>query len=597
MAIRFFHSTSYALHQHAIESDASEIVSDAQQPIGVRAYVDTHREIAFSADFDIASIVKARKDLAYSVEFYGDKLNKLDPASFVYLSESLRQTCEEELLFTFYNFSAQYQLHLFEGDQYNAKQCVTQLQRCANLLNTLRNTPKLSETRSPEQTLTSCIDDSADKPAAFVALRIIAPAIAENMLGMSAGEHLDILKQTMSDANFYRLNWVWGGGLDRLLLDLMPSHSHHAKAILSDIAPVTGYMSWVLYYFRLGIELYFLTTYTLKGSMLDPNASEADKAASAEIGLLQRFQTQWDLRKFAILNDAIWATANMVCFFWLVGNGMLGYIGNALTGLLLIFDVMQVAWGYMEEKTEHERRCLNYQRDIEIIQQKINDESDDAQKKILQMHYEALLEELEKHTMEWNHAERQWIHDMCYVVGLFATFSMLCCFFLPPAAMLSATALILGLVGSALSFLITIGSHALMMNTNIEALQIAMQKKEEKITILREKMDALASDDGVEAVAERARLALEITRRVDEVAKQAEKIDYYKKYIIQQTLSEALLPATAFIILVFVPHPYTLMVLIPIVAILLLSKHLLGLKEPAELEPPFVSSTHTPLNA
>ena len=574
MVIRFFHSTSYSTHPYSTTENEPE-----PQPIGVRAYVEKHRAIAFSPDFDIADIIRVRKDLTHSVKFYSDRLATVDPVGFYYLNEQQRIACEEELLYTFYILSADYQLNLFEGNHHKAKKRNTRLNRCANLLNTLQNTPRLGEKKSPAKILQEKLNDSPDKPAAFVGL-IIAPIIAETMLSLTTAEHFRSLKKTMSDANFYRLNWVWGGGLDRILLDLIPTgfgRSQQANMVFADIAPVTGYMSWVLYYFRLGIELSLLTKYSLKGSWMDPWATKTDEAI--QLGIWERFQTQWELRKFAILNDAFWATANMACFFWLIGSGTLGYMGNALTGLLLIFDLSLVTWGYQEKKAEHAKTMLQYDTYINLLIDKIA-KTDGLPKQVLEEHLLVLQEAQEKCELDWTYDEKQWTHDMWYAVALFAAFSMLCCFFFPPAGLLPATVLILGVVGSALSFLITIGAHALATSIEIEKLHATCARDEKKLNKLEGKLAQLQLGESPATDLEIQKLNLDIKHRKADLDYQKSMIDFHKKEIIQKTLSEAMVPAVAFTILVFMPLSFGLVILIPAVILLMMSGRILGLNEP-----------------
>ncbi len=565
MAISFFYSTSF----HTRRPD-----KDEHRPVvGIRAYVEQHRNVAFHCDFDISDIAKVRKELQCSIQFYGERLASLDPVRFYYLDESQRRACEEELLYTFYILSADYQLHLAESNNYQIKKRCKQLQRCANLLNTFHATPKAGENLSCEQSLQNAIDDSPDKPAAYIALKIIAPEIAETMIGLTMSDYFFSLKKVMSDANVYRLNWVWGGGLDHILLDLIPldfERSEQARNVFDHIAPVTGYMSWVLYYLRLGIELYLLAKYTFKGSCLDPWVSSDHDNESMQLSIGMRFQAQWEMRKFNLLNDAFWATANLACFFWLMGGGIYGYLGDVLTGVLLIFDLTLVAWGYQEKKADYAALLVKYDEDIEALEKTIEAETNDIAKQVLQQHLTVLQEARDAWRFDWEYDERQWMQDIYYSIGLFASFSILCCFFIPPAALLPATVLILGITGAALSFLVTIGIHVWTTSTELEKLQKDYDENLETLEELqfkREKMPDLEQSSQL--------LDLELHALQKQVAYQKEMIPYHKKMIIQQALSEALVPATAFSILIFMPLSYGLLVLIPVVGLLMMSGQLL----------------------
>ena len=146
--------------------------------------------------------------------------------------------------------------------------------------------------------------------------------------------------------------------------------------------------------------------------------------------------------------------------------------------------------------------------------------------------------------------------------------------------------MILGVVGAGLSFLITIGAHAWATSTEIEKLQKSNTKKEKKLNQLKEKIDQLKLDGGPESALEIKRLELDIKHRTEELAHQVALIDFRKIGIIQQTLSEALVPALAFTILFFMPLGSGLMVLIPTVAVLLMSGTLLEYYEPKAPDSP-----------
>ena len=106
--------------------------------------------------------------------------------------------------------------------------------------------------------------------------------------------------------------------------------------------PYTGYLSWTLYYFRYSLHLSLLLKHTIKGPWMS--------AEEAKTPWYERFQTQWTQRKFILLNDALWGTANLVTFFWLTGKGVLGTVGDALTIGLLVFDIAVTFWDFEEQK-------------------------------------------------------------------------------------------------------------------------------------------------------------------------------------------------------------------------------------------------------
>lgn len=591
-SITFFYSTPYI-------PNPSKMRQPAAQPIGVQPYLESlgnHRTALNPDHVDIATIYKARKAIARSIAFYGDRLANIDYVSFKFLNACQRQALEEELLNTAYLLYDECQLHLFENERPRFKERGLQLELCAKLLYRLRNTPEIGEHNRPDQEHLAEIDTSLDQPVKYVALTVIAPLIAQTMQHFTTGEALEFTRDTMTDANMYRLNWVWGGGLDQALLSAIPAHyghTQHAQNIFDTIQPVTGYMSFVLYYLRLGIRLYLLTKGTLKGSWMDPWATDAERAV--DLTLRERFEYQCQKHGFGIINDFFWATANMATFLWLVNDGVWGctaYMGNAVTALLLLMDLYLTHCQYIQAKSEHLEVIGQYRTDIEDLQNEIDASADDFIKNVLQEHLLGLIEATETCEQEWEAAYKNFYSDLVYAASLLAAFALLCCFFFPPAAIVPATALILGVVGSALSFIFTIAHNAMATNIEMEDLQALINKLNNKQQSLQRQLDSELNPN------QQAKLTLEIGNLDKKITYQLALMDYYKTKRIQQIFSEAMVPATAFVFLVFLPLNIGLPAMLPIIALLFLSSTILDKSyKPDEPGMPSVDGAQNPMNA
>lgn len=533
-----------------------------------------------------------RRAIERSLKIYAPRLAVIDPVSFKYKNEHQRIALKEELLNTVNLLCDECEWLEKKKNLPLLRERGVQLARCANLLYRLESTPPVGESRSGAQVLQEPIDASSDKPAKYIALTLIAPLIAETMLGFTVEEGLENIQNTMSDANVQRLNWVWGGGFDRAILNLLPvgvGHPEHASEVFSTIAPITGYMSFVLYYLRLGINGFLLTNILftdnwIKGTFFNPWRTDADIAKSALI--YEEFQTQWEIRKFAILNDTFWATANMACFFWLVGSGTLGYLGNALTGALLLFDLTLIGWGYLEQETEHKAMLARYDEEINKLTALILTaliRADDTQSKILEEHLAVLIESRNKCECDWKYTGKNFNKDLWYAAGLVATFSLLCCFFFPPAALVPATILILGVTGAALSFALTVGYHAWKTDTEIEKLEASIAKARNEMNKLDKNLDKNIAEQ-----------KLEYDRLMENINHQQSMIEYHKKERVQQALSEALIPASAFGLLVFLPLSVGLPILIPVILLCLMSKTILEQWKPKALPLPGDEASPSP---
>ena len=536
-----------------------------------------------------------------SLKIYAPRLAVIDPVSFKYKNNYQRIALKEELVNTVCLLWDECEWLATKKNLPLLRERGAQLERCAKLLYLLENTPPIGEHASCQQQLQENLDASPDKPAKYIGLTLIAPIIAETMLGFTVDEGLEQIRDKMSAANLHRLNWVWGGGLDRAMLDLIPvgvGHPQRASEVFTAIAPVTGYMSFMLYYLRLGINGFLLTKILFtenwfKGTMLNPWRTNEDIAHSARV--YEEFQTQWEIRKFAILNDTFWATANMACFFWLVGNGTLGYLGNALTGALLLFDFTLTAWGYLEKETEHNKMLGAFNKELKYLTKLIYHETDETKLNVLKEHLTVLIESKNQCEQDWKYTGKNFGKDLWYALGLLVAFSMLCCFFFPPAALIPATILILGVAGSALSFALTVGYHAWTTNTEIEKLQALRTDAIEKIATLDEKIYKLsiafrykeAPYNGPSLTLQIDELILERERLIKDCDYQQSMIAYSKLELTQQILSEALVPASAFALLVFLPLSLGLPILIPVVLLLMMSGTILEKRwKPKELPLP-----------
>lgn len=627
----FVFNWGYCMAEHTFfQSTPYNIRASKQAKDALDNTFGENKKATTMAPSDHAALFHARDAIASSLKIYAPRLADIDPATFKYKNKIQLLALERELMNTFYLLYDECQLLApentlpeLENNLPLLRERGTQLERCANLLYRLRNTPTPDEGTSCEKEHQANLDTSPDKPVKYIGLTLIAPLIAETMLSFSSDEALaDIIKK-MSAANLHRLNWVWGGGLDCAILEQIPAgmgHPERASQVFAAIAPFTGYMSWVLYYLRLGINLYLLSKGTLKGSWMDPWRTEADIAINMSI--YERFQAQWHLRKFAILNDAFWATANMACFLWLIGAGILGYIGNVLTFGLLGFDLCLSGWNYAEQETAHNKAMQGYQDEIIALRAKINalreessklpserdlsqalSEDDETEVKILEEHLSVLVSAQEKCDFEWTFSKKNLTHDLIYAAGLMMAFSMLCCFFFPPAALLPATIAILGITGAALSFALTIAYHAWTTNTEIQQLQALSTKIVKKMETLDTQLEDLI-EQSVKAdnphteqllASQINGLLLDKTHLIEDLEYRQSMIAHHKKELAQQILSEILVPASAFACFVFLPIGLGLPILIPLVVLLMMSGTILdGWKPQNPKEQPLPGAESAP---
>jgi len=401
---------------------------------------------------DQKSLAINRKPLLYLFEFYTDKLHSSLSGLLKFKTPEQLKKEEEDLLFAYYIIYAKYQLDETEHRRQQTKKLAEDLKKCGLRIDSIR--ARLESKEKPQDPVQQAVNDS-EKPAKYCGLRIVAAFIAEKMEEFSRGK-TSVIKKWMGDFNGRRLYWVWGGGFLRAIIEALPKElAANADKQLSIPNPFTGYLSWTLYYTRLGIEVGLLLKHTFKG----PWMSEEE----AEIPQWERFKTQWEQRKFSILNDFLWGIANMACFFFLKGPGRLGIVGNAITLGLLVFDITSNVIRFIEESTQHNKDIKRFNDEISELKTKSNhliknstysdSEEDIAIRK--------QIEELEKNKAQ---CEAQWlqkkyalVNNMVYAIGLCASFALMIGFFAAPVGI---TALALSISGAALTFVFTVAYAA-----------------------------------------------------------------------------------------------------------------------------------------
>jgi hypothetical protein len=522
---------------------------------------------------DTPTLFCKRKSLTVSLDYYGSRLKQINPASFIYLTPEQKEAQRQEILFAFYIFSAQYQLDKVEQRRQQLKDRSRQIWLCASLIEKLNSV----EENTPEEVLNRLVAN-AGKHGKYLGLTIVAPFIAEKMMELISNEttkelkgagKTEVLRNWMNDINGLRLYWVWGGGLLNTVLSMLPddfANTPQAQQGIAAPAPITGYMSWILYYARFGINLSLLLKHTIAG----PWMSQEER----NIPAWDRFKTQWDQRKFALLNDSIWGAANMVCFFWLTGGGMLGYYGNVATALLLLMDVSLTVWKFHEESTQHKVNLVGYERDITSLAAKIDEETDPGNQTILQLQLKELKKAQKQCKFDWRHKEYALRNDLVYAVALLAAFCIMCCFLFPPAAMAPAVAVIIGVVGAALCFVCTAAYSAVKGGLEIEKVKQTRQMVKNECAEILERFKASDNES------EKKHLYLEMKQLFAQTEYQHRLINFQKMKLVRSILIDVLVPPLVFISLVFMPMGIGIAVMAAGLALALITNLILKRFEP-----------------
>lgn len=541
-------------------------------------------------DFAMKDVFHKRNELRGSIDIYESRVNRLNPAIFPYLSDAKRKALEQDLNFAFYLFSAQFFLDEAEHRRQNHASHYARIKLCADLLFKLR---AAKEKKNPETILQEAAD--GDKLLKYLGLTHIAPVIVaqvddllntknpkaqweatlkENLEDLSNAGTKDT-KDAMRAVNERRLYWVWGGTFLWTVLDLLPANfasKLQTEEVLTKISPITGYMSWLLYYTRFGIELGLLLKHTIKGPWM---SDEEQKMSVNEL-----FKTQWEQRKFALLNDSIWATVNLVTFFWLTGKGMAGYAGNVLTAGLLLVDAALVSWSFYEESTRHNANILRYQRDVVAIEKKLKNEAFTNEHAALQEQLNQLKADKKACEFNWKYEKIKLATGLTYSVALLAAFIVFAAFLFPPTAIAASTALIFAIVGAALCFSLNVISAAITSSCDIaKAWELSKPPTDKEFADIMQKFKE--GDEDCKKL-----IYLELKERRAETEYQARVVRYQTLQLIRAIFIDALIPPLVFVSFTFLPLGGGIAVLALGLALAIASQLILKQFQPKEAELP-----------
>lgn len=286
-------------------------------------------------------LYELRPLIPFMLDFYEERLADLNPATIPFLRRDAkkREALQNELkTIWFYYFSA-WKIENGRKKRDRLKTYEKQMAHCVALLDFLDS----DENRLP---------NTDPKHVKYVGLRVLAEeTVKKLMAALKEKKEYFLRRKTLTireiigSINSDRLYWVWGGGFLASVLALIPTTFYNtagADKALGTTSQISGILGWTLYYTRLGVESLMVGLHTIKG----PWMSQEEK--NLEMGTWRRFITEFDEKKFILLNDFLWANINLICFFWLNGAGALGFAGNIISIALLVSDVVLATWAFLE---------------------------------------------------------------------------------------------------------------------------------------------------------------------------------------------------------------------------------------------------------
>lgn len=542
---------------------------DGDEPSSVRAYVLQQDD---RAPFDNNELFRTRLDRLAALDFYRPWLHEHNPVCFPWLDKAQRQVLEDELFFSFYLLCAQYQLEQTEARQHQLTDLKADILLSVDLINQLRLTPSNTEPTSPEIALRLLPRDPAH-PTDYLGVTMVARQLAAQIkapLFESLSRdysYFHWIRQQMCFVNEKRLYWVWGGGFLRSIVELLPETFYYqgsAEWVLNQISPITGTMSFALYYARGFLELLLLLKHTIDWGEWTPWMNPEEQQMT--LSWWERFQTQWALRKYNLLNDFIWATCNMSCYYWLIddrialGKMSYGYLGNVFTAVLLFMDASLSLLRYQEQYAQHEVTFERHQRALSVLDLQILCEADPQKKSLLEQQRKFLQQIMQHDALEWKYSDKQLRQDLTYALSLLLAFAFLCCFFVTPVG--PGLQIILNVAGSGLCWALNVWNDAMLQQLKIDqAHEMMMLSQQKQQSVITQISNQTLTDS------EQRLLYIEHLAAQAKAAQQQVLMHAHMTRLIYTTTIELIVPPLLFGVLVFLPFSEALLVLIGVVII------------------------------
>ncbi|CAM2744685.1 DUF1542 domain-containing protein [Legionella worsleiensis] len=489
--------------------------------------------------------------------YYLDLLKNTQKVMFAFMTEEKKEELLRQLQVTCLLLLAQKRHESTHQKTENIQFYEYYIAKCQKLIDALGYQKYCKEEQIIPVETNECATDGYPIKYLFIELGIWFGEKIEEM----ASRKTKTIKEAMGWFNEKRLYWVWESGLLIKALELVPADffnvGNAAKAVQAP-APYTGAISWGLYYFRGSLNLFLLLKHTIKGSWMSEEESN--------IPWTERFLTQWNQRKFTLLNDFVWATGNCLCYFILTGSGALGTWGDVLTLALLAFDIGLAVWEYEENKTQFLNEMLHYEEDIKAIKQRIKQINNDpdateTEKKKLK-EYRLQLQCLEKAQKQcqkdWDYQNISLRINIGYAVGLMLAFALVALPFLP---ITGAALVTLSVTGTVICFVLTVLNNA--AKGGMELYKSYQSKKEAQLEYeakVAEFHDLVLTNPDLEDN-QKKMLFLEIKKTLAETDYQMQIVVFQSLHLVRSLIIETLMPALIFTSLVFLPLSTGLVVL------------------------------------
>ncbi len=549
--------------------------------------VVSHEELveAFRDRVALSRLLKASRD----------DLKKINPAIFPYLHPYQKESLRRKLIRAHYLYSVQCRIDEIEMRGDGLAKNLAQCKHYEMLLHSLQNKPAVGEKIKPEAQLKERSDQS-EKPLAWFGMVVLAPLFSTHLFDLCSGK-ISFIKNNLVEIDRKGLYMGWSRTLLLSVIAILPQSvtaEHNPGALLNQAGFGLSYIGFFVVQMSFTIEILTLAKNSFAGAWMS-------RHDDLKIPVWEQFTIQLDQRKYVLLNWLILSAMNVVGFLWLTGLVQAAPFGPLMSAGYRVAQLCLLACRYDQELTQHLAMIEQIRSEVAVLQEKqfaLRCRLEKAtcvgiEKEGLEMEFNVLQEAIDSQVhlrsqriTKWRFKTSEFQQQMMFTLGLLSGVALLSCLVFPPAAILPATVLVLGLTGAAICFTSIMLFSAARGHLDAEKNNEAQNVINEQLTIYLETFSQLKQrGHDPDTQMEMKQIYLQMKELVTHSEYQARLLQHQQTMLVMKVLRDALLPVFVLAMFIFLPTGIGLGVVVGVALLFLLLNKVMSTYEPIAPEP------------
>jgi len=533
----------------------ADIVSNSTPTVAHEALIDAFRER------DLLSLMLKTTDY---------HLKHADESLFRYLLLYQKELLRRQLVRAHYLYALQASIDAkefrWDGLKFDRIQCA----RYKKLLIKLRSSSE--EIQNNALPLARLRDDYVE-PFSLFGMVVLAPLLASSMFNLCAGKTAAI-KNLLIDADRRNVYTGWSRALISSCLSLIPDTFISDENIenIRNITPTMSFMNILVVNTCLGIEWYLLMKNTFAGAW-------ATRNQALRVDPWEQFTTQWQQRKFVLLNWLFLSVMHLSAFLCLMGVLNIWPWGPVFAVGCRMVQLAIISARYEQDLTAHRSNLLRIKNQIEELNNKnknLNLELSSCEDQtliekihmdmnIIQIEIDTLRQTLKRMDVDWQLKDLEIKRQACFTTYFFIGVMLFSCLIFPPAIIAPPIALALGLAGAAICFTSIVilskvrsdiaidrtRSHMLSTHLNPGEKQTLMD--EELNSYINKYIQLKSQPESLERDMEMKQLYLNMSQLVIASKAQSQILERQKAELILKLAQDILMPVIIVLMAFFIP--------------------------------------------